>query len=180
MAKAGFHFVQNEQAAVLVGLFSENELYQVDILKNTETIFYSRNDDGELVGINKTLSSSIRLLINNRQIEDIYYFKQIDGNLFPEADFPENVRQLRGFNWRGDERLETKEDLFKGEPPLELPEIRGLEVPKEEKDFFENEKGRSLLNKNSRLESNDLQEEGEDQNPPAEIESMNLAPLKEE
>lgn len=173
----GFNQVKGKE---LVGLFSENELYQVDILKNTETIFYSRNDDGELVGINKTLSSSIRLLINNRQIEDIYYFKQIDGNLFPEADFPENVRQLRGFNWRGDERLETKEDLFKGEPPLELPEIRGLEVPKEEKDFFENEKGRSLLNKNSRLESNDLQEEGEDQNPPAEIESMNLAPLKEE
>ncbi len=43
----------------LVGLFEDNELYQVDINKNTETLYYSRNSDQELIGINKTLSSSI-------------------------------------------------------------------------------------------------------------------------
>ena len=150
----GFNQVKGKE---LVGLFEENELYQVDILKNTETIFYSRNDEGELIGINKTLSSSIRLLLDNQEIEDIYYFKQIDGNLMPESEFPENARRLRGFNWRGEERLQSKEDLFAGEPEPVLPVIEGIDLPNPEADFFENEKSRPL-SKNSNLEKTDLKE----------------------
>lgn len=142
----------------LLGLFEENQLHQVDIIKNTETIFYSRAENGELIGINKTLSSSIRLLINDNEIEDIYYYKQIDGNLMPEEDFPENARRLRGFNWRGDERLLSKEDLFAGKPEPDLPEIQGMETPLEEADFFEKEGEQPLLNKNSRLKKSDLRE----------------------
>ena len=40
----------------LIGLFKNNQLYNVDIIKNTEVIYYSRNDKGELVGINTSKS----------------------------------------------------------------------------------------------------------------------------
>lgn len=151
---SGFNQVKGKE---LIGLFQDNELYQVDIIKNTETIFYSRTEKGELIGINKTLSSSIRMLINNQEIEDIYYYKQIDGNLYPEEEFPENARRLRGFNWRGDERLKTVEDLFAGEPETILPTIQGMEMPKQEAGFFQNQKNQAL-NKNSLLDQKDLQE----------------------
>ena len=143
----------------LTGLFKNNDLYQVDINKNTETIYYSRNSEKDLIGINKTLSSSIRILMAERQIEDIYYYSNVDGNLTPEEDFPNNARLLNGFNWRGDERLLSKEDLFKDQPQPKLVKIKGIPLPEEEEEFFEErEKGEELLlNENSRLKPEDLQ-----------------------
>ena len=50
-----------------------------------------------------------------------------EGELTPDSKFPENARKLRGFNWRGDERILSVEDLFKDDPPFVLPKIQGLE-----------------------------------------------------
>lgn len=136
--KAGFNQVKGQS---LYGLFKDNEIYQVDIDKNTETIFYQRESEGELklIGINKVLSSSIRLLLNNREIEDVYYYQNIDGTLYREIDLPENARELSGFNWRGDERINSKIDLFRGESPPKLTKIKGIPLPKVEADFFDEE-----------------------------------------
>ncbi|WP_133549117.1 OstA-like protein [Salegentibacter sp. 24] len=151
----------------LVGLFDDNELYQVDINKNTETLYYSRNNEQELIGINKTLSSSIKILFENREIQDIYYYQNVDGNLTPEADFPVNVRKLIGFNWRGDERLMEKEDLFEGKPPPDLVKIEGIPLPEDTGEFFdEREEGDELLlNDKSRLKPEDLQNRAKDSIP---------------
>lgn len=137
---------------VLTGYFRENELYEVLIDKNTETLNYMRNSENELIGINKTLASSIRILFVDQQIEDIYYYNQVDGNLTPEADFPPNARQLQGFNWRGEERILSKEGLFEGQPEPELTKIKGIALPDEPEEFFdEREEDDLLLDENSRL-----------------------------
>lgn len=152
----------------LTGLFVNNELYQVDIVKNTETIYYSRNNEQELIGINKTVSSAIRIMFENREIQYIDYLRQVDGQLTPPEDFPQNARILRGFNWRGDERLNTKEDLFAGKEPPVLRRIRGIPLPEAQTDFFdENDANRPLLNEKSRLRPEDLQDKKIDTIPPA-------------
>lgn len=99
----------------LYGKFRENKLYEVDVVKNTEVIFYMRNDAQELIGINKNVSSSINMKLDENQIETITFFKTVDGDIYPEAELPENARKLRGFVWRGDERLRTKDDIFTDE-----------------------------------------------------------------
>jgi len=136
--KAGFNQVKGQ---ILYGLFEDNEIYQIDIDKNTETIFYQRESEGELklIGINKVLSSSIKLLLNKREIEDVYYYQNIDGTLYREIDLPENARELSGFNWRGDERINSKIDLFRGESPPKLIKIKGIPLPTDEADFFDEE-----------------------------------------
>jgi len=151
----------------LVGLFEDNELYQVDINKNTETLYYSRNSEQELIGINKTLSSSIRIFFEDREIDIIDYLNNVEGDLTPEEDFPVNVRKLIGFNWRGDERLLKKEDLFKGKPAPELVKIEGIPLPEEDDEFFdEREEGDELLlNEKSRLKPEDLQNRAKDSVP---------------
>lgn len=122
---------------ILIGLFKDNELYNVDILKNAEVIFYSRNDTGELIGINKSKSGSINIKISDNDIEEIRLINQVDGDLSPESLFPNNANRLRGFDWRGDERPKSVEDLFRDDPPLNLPKIKGLDdyIPPE--DFFD-------------------------------------------
>lgn len=131
LSKDGYNQIKGQR---LIGLFKDNELYNVDIIKNAETIRYLRNDDNELIGIQKSKSGSINVQIIEQAIEEVRFINQIDGNIFPESEFPNSARQLRGFDWRGEERPMSVEDLFKDDPPLNLPEIEGLDdyVPPEE------------------------------------------------
>ena len=152
----GYNQVKGKE---LTGLFVDNELYQVDVIKNTETIYFSRNEEQELLGINKTLSSSIKILFENKEIRDIYYYKQVEGTLTPPEDFPPNARELTGFNWRGEEQLLQKSDLFKGEEPPKLIKIKGIPLPEEQENFFDEDNGEQpFLNENSRLTPEDLKD----------------------
>jgi lipopolysaccharide export system protein LptA len=100
----------------LFGKFEEGKLHDVDIIKNTEVIYYMRNDAHELIGINKNKSSKINILFNKNEVDQITFFTQVDGDLFPEKDLPENDRKFKGFVWRGEERIKSKDDIF---PPEE-------------------------------------------------------------
>ena len=122
---------------LLIGLFRNNELYNVDIIKNAEVIYYSRNEENELIGINKSKSGSINIGITDNEIDEITLINKVDGTLSPESLFPSNANRLRGFDWRGDERPTSVEDLFKDDPPLKLIQIKGLDdyIPPE--DFFD-------------------------------------------
>ena len=114
----------------LFGKFIENELKLVDLVKNTEVIYYMYSDDGELVGINKTICSRIQLKMEQSDIEEITFFTNPDGDLFPEKDLPESSRILKGFVWRGDERIRSKDEIFDTDDNnLALPVIRGITEP---------------------------------------------------
>ena len=121
----------------LIGLFRDNELYNVDIIKNAEVIYYSRNSLGELIGINKSKSGSINIKIANNDVEEIRLINKIDGDLSPESLFPKNANRLRGFDWRGEERPNSVEDLFKDDKPRELTVIKGLDEYIPPEDFFD-------------------------------------------
>ena len=115
----------------LFGKFKDGKLHDVDIIKNAEVIYYMRNDAKELIGINKNVSSKINVLFDGNAIETITFFTQVDGDIFPEADLPENARKLRGLNWRGNERIKTKEDVFSPEEDAE--ELKVIEATKADK-----------------------------------------------
>lgn len=102
----------------LYGRFLEDKLKYVDIVKNAEVIYYMYNDTNELVGINKSVCSAINLELNENKIETITFIKNTDGIIYPESEFPENARKLRGFIWRGDERIKTKDAIFPEEEIL--------------------------------------------------------------
>ncbi len=132
----------------LYGKFKDNKLYDVDIVKNTEVVFYMRNEANELIGINKNVSSKINMMMDDKsKIDTITFFTDVDGDIYPESELPENARKLRGFVWRGDERIKNKEDIF---PPEENEyetkaeaEVKGelsepnvpMEIRKETKDY---------------------------------------------
>ncbi len=110
---AGYNQVKGQN---LYGKFVDSKLHEVDIIKNTEVIYFMRNDDHELIGINKSVSSKINMILDKNTIETITMYNQVDGDIYPEKDLPENARKLRGFIWREDERIKSKDDIF---PPEE-------------------------------------------------------------
>jgi OstA-like protein len=124
----------------LVGLFNdENKLRKVDITKNAQSIFYTRNEDDELIGIDKAKSGSISILFDNGDIEEYTRLNQTEARTYPESKYPENEKLLKGFDWREEERPLSVEDLFKDDPPLILPVIKGLEDYVPQEDFFDEE-----------------------------------------
>jgi lipopolysaccharide export system protein LptA len=131
---AGFNQVKGER---LIGLFTNNELDTVNIVKNTQVVFYSRDEKEKLVGINSTLSSSIQMYLKNEKITGIRFIKQAKGKVYPPSQFPEPEKLLEGFIWRGDERLMKVEDLFKGKPAPVLTKITGIPLPEDEGHFFD-------------------------------------------
>lgn len=135
----------------LVGLFDEgNQLKQVNIFKNAESVFVIRDENDEFVGLDKARSANIEMYFTEG---GIYYYKRLIGseaNTYPEKDIPKGVKKLKDFDWRPDERPLGFDDLFKDDPPLNLPIIKGLAPALPEEEFFDED----LLN---RLEQADLE-----------------------
>jgi len=99
----------------LKGKFKGKSLETVDVIQNTEMVYYLYDDENlELTGIDKAICSALRLDFVDSGIEKITFFTNPDGIVYPPKDLPENTRQLLGFTWREDERIYSKEDLFHG------------------------------------------------------------------
>lgn len=109
LSKNGYNQIKGQN---LYGKFFDNKLKEVDVVKNAEVIYYMYNDANEFIGINKTVCSKINLELEENKINSITFFTKTDSHIYPEADFPENARKLRGFLWRGDERILSKDDIF--------------------------------------------------------------------
>jgi lipopolysaccharide export system protein LptA len=159
----GYNQVSGER---LIGLFTNNQLDTVNINRNAEVIFFSRNEEENLVGINNTTSSSIQMYLFEQEIQGIRFIKQGKGKLYPPSKFPENARTLPGFSWRGEERLRRKEDLFRGKPKPVLTKIKGLPLPDDEGAFFDEipEEGLNIPEA-SKLKPKDLQPKEDDPKP---------------
>ncbi|WP_086477377.1 OstA-like protein [Arenibacter amylolyticus] len=127
IGKVGFNQAKGKD---LFGQFIDNELRIIDLVRNTEVIYYLYNDDQELIGIDKTICSAIQMTMADNEIEDITFITEPDGDIFPEKELPENSRQLKGFVWRGDERILSKDDIFdEDDNNLILPIIQGINNP---------------------------------------------------
>ena len=131
---AGYNQISGKK---LDGLFKENELHTIDVIKNAESIYFLRNADNDLVGIDKSKSGKMRIWVSENKIDELRKINQIDGKTYPEDDFPENERILKGFVWRETERPRSVKDLFSEDPPLELPVIKGLGVHSPQAAFFD-------------------------------------------
>jgi lipopolysaccharide export system protein LptA len=128
----------------LVGLFDDNnQLKQVNIFKNAESVFIIRNEDDEFVGLDKARSANIEMYFEEG---GIYYYKRLissEATTYPEKDIPKGAKKLKDFDWRAEERPLSVEDLFKDDPPLNLPIIQGLAPALPEEEFFDE----NLLNR---------------------------------
>lgn len=110
----------------LFGKFKDNKLYEVDVIKNTEVLYFLRNDQKELIGINKNVSSRINMTMEGNTINTMTFFTDVDGDIYPENELPENARKLKGFIWREDERILDQECIFPDEENIENERLINL------------------------------------------------------
>ena len=128
LSETGFNQIKG---GLLDGLFEDGELVEIDITKNTEVIYYMYSDEeNELIGIDKTTCSSLKMITKDNQIVDITFFVTPDGQLLPEKDLPINERKLKGFYWRENERPRNITDLFSEEDKqYQINPIENIKTP---------------------------------------------------
>lgn len=106
---SGFNQVKGKQ---ITAFFKENELNNMFNEGNAETIYWLRDDDGSLIGINFSQSSQMDIIIKNRQISNIKYYKNIKETLYPLEQLNDNQEFLDGFSWQEENRPRREEFDF--------------------------------------------------------------------
>ena len=119
------------KGGILDGNFKEGKLDNILITKNTEMVYYLYNDeDLQLIGIDKTTCSALKMNFDNGEISDITFLVAPNGDVYPEDDLPINERTLKGFTWRKNERPESVNDLFdKNDKEDQFPSILKFKYP---------------------------------------------------
>ena len=123
---------QQIKGGLLDGSFKDGKLDNVVITKNTEMVYYLYNDqDLQLIGIDKTTCSALRMQFLEGQIETITFLVSPSGDVFPEDELPPNERTLKGFIWRIEERPESIEDLFSEDDNKGVNDIKEFSFPEQ-------------------------------------------------
>ena len=128
LSAKGFNQIKG---GVLDGAFKKGKLDNIVITKNTEMVYYLYNDDDlQLIGIDKTTCSALRMNFLDGEINDITFLVAPTGNVYPEEELPKNDRTLKGFVWRKEERPETLNDLFdENDKEEQFTEILNFKYP---------------------------------------------------
>jgi lipopolysaccharide export system protein LptA len=107
----------------MVGYFLNNRIYKLRVLGNAETIYWAREDDKSLIGIDKAVSSDMLIFISEGKLKTITYIGSPAAQLFPEKDLTPYDLKLRGFKWYDEYRPKEKNDIFR-EMKLKTGETR--------------------------------------------------------
>lgn len=88
----------------MVSKFSDGTMHHVKVNGDAKVISWLREDDGSLIGINKSSAKNMRIEMKDKSISLIRYYQDVNETLYPEKDIKESDRYLDGFDWRAEER----------------------------------------------------------------------------
>lgn len=96
----------------ITGYFRDNKIVKVKVTGNSETIYFVREENGGLIGVNKTVSSDMLIHLLDNEIQTITYIRQPKGAVYPRSELTEKDLFLKDFRWLGDLRPMKREDVF--------------------------------------------------------------------
>lgn len=105
----------------MTAYFTKNELTSIKVSGNAQTIYFVREEDGYLVGIDIAESSSMLIRVKDNEIQTISYQSSVDEDMFPEDELSKEETTLKGFQWQSTIRPNSKEDIFR-KPEKEIQE----------------------------------------------------------
>lgn len=96
----------------MIGHFKDDALRKVDVFGNGETIYYPREEDNSLIGVNETKCATMAIFIDSNTIQKISFYDKPVAKITPTDEMPSNGKKLEGFNYRTDERPVSAGDIL--------------------------------------------------------------------
>lgn len=100
----------------MVTHFAEGKINRVDVYSNAQTVYFAREDDGSLVGVNLGNSSDMRVDFDKDGVTNIIYLNTPKASLNPISKVSKRALFLRGFKSYEHWRPKTKDEIFTWEP----------------------------------------------------------------
>lgn len=97
----------------LVAHLENGKLRHVVVEGNAEAIYTARDEDKELIGVNRSETSKIDIYLKENELEKIVMTPASSGVLYPETMMPEDKRHLNRFVWLEELRPKNGEDLWR-------------------------------------------------------------------
>ncbi|TSA27527.1 MAG: organic solvent tolerance protein OstA [Bacteroidetes bacterium] len=97
----------------MIAYFLKNELYKIKVTGNSETIYFAREEDQTLIGINRLYASDMLIFVDDNDIHTITYIEKPTGTLYPENEISPYDLLLKNFKWREDQRPKMKEEIYR-------------------------------------------------------------------
>lgn len=110
--KAGENLYNQIRGNRLNGYFKEGVIDYMRARGNAESIYYIKDEDSSMVGINKASGDIIELRFNNKELNKVLFISEVKGVMYPFSQFPESERRLRNFQWQLQRRPMSRAELF--------------------------------------------------------------------
>lgn len=96
----------------ITGFMTNKFLERVDVVGNAECVYYVQEENNELIGVNTSITSEMRIYLDSNNIQQIRYFDAPNGQIHPDEKLEEKDRKLLGFRWLDIYRPRKPEELF--------------------------------------------------------------------
>ena len=100
--------------------FKEGSISFVDVFENSQSIYFVREDDNSLSGVNLGASSDMRIEFIPGGVGNIIYLNRVNSSLNPVKKLSKRALYLRGFKSYLHWRPRTKEEIYIWEPDIKL------------------------------------------------------------
>jgi lipopolysaccharide export system protein LptA len=94
--------------------FTDGNIQRVNVDgDNAETLYWIRDDDGGVIGIDVSKSATMVIEMKHNSVSAIKGYRDISETMYPESDLKEDARHLQGFKWHDEARPKDKDDIFR-------------------------------------------------------------------
>lgn len=137
--------------------FRNGNIFRVNVDgTKAETIYWIREDDGGLIGIDVANSETMVIEMKDNSIDVIKSYNSISETMYPEDDLNEASRYLQGFKWYDDVRPVDRHDIFRyveAEMPVVQPQAEDNPEETQEEEVEEEQPKRHRPRNESNNES---------------------------
>ena len=96
----------------MTGYFREQKLHRVYVEGNGETIYFAGEEGSKPDNVNRAKASNLIIQISENKVKNITFLTQPDATLYPLDLVNISEMKLDGFDWRIEDRPESKLDIF--------------------------------------------------------------------
>jgi lipopolysaccharide export system protein LptA len=109
---------------LMTGFFTEGKLTRMYVDGNSEYAYFSKTDSGAYDRLNRSISSRIKILFKDSEINEIVPIRDVEGTATPVSEVKEEVI-LTGFIWKPENRPRSKRDITHPKnPPVAKPKAK--------------------------------------------------------
>ena len=97
---------------LVTAYFVENEIKKIVVKGNAESLYYIRDDDKELIGIDKATAAMLYIIIEDNEFKSVTYLNGATAVTYPESEIAKPDLKLKGFKLQNNRKPLRKEDIF--------------------------------------------------------------------